>query len=136
MSVKRHTVEVNYEARQTLSAYVVVKPATTGNGVLLHDTATAYIKGITQDASIGGTGTAVLVAIGGTAKAQAGASVSSGSLLTVQTATGYVIEVTTSVLNTTSTVIPRTVGLANGKGSTNALIEVDFAPSNIRVVFA
>lgn len=133
MSQKRASTEISFAVSATLAAYVLVKPTGTRNQVGLWDTATALFAGISQEASSGGTGTAVLVAIGGSAKGQAGASVSSGALLTGQTATGYVIEASANTLNTTTTAIPRTIGWSNHAASTNGILEVFIAINNVRI---
>lgn len=97
-------------------------------------TSTSVLVGITaNDASA--TGQAVGVVLNGTAKCMCGASVSAGAILTAQTDTGKCIEAT-AVLNTTTTVIPRTIGVALQKGSTNSIIEVAIIPNNIRVAIA
>lgn len=123
----------------TIPAYRIVKNAATAavpRGVALWDTATAFIMGLSQEISSDATGGAAFVAVGGTAKANCGASVSAGALLTGLTATGEVVEVTAHVLNTTTTVVPRTVGQAMRSGSTAAAIEVYVSPNNLRVQFA
>lgn len=134
MSQKRGTNEVNFRnSGATIPAYRIVKPNGAGS-VALHDTATALIIGVSQEQS-GDSGTSVWVAINGTAKGQCGASVSSGALLTALTATGAIVEAT-HVLNTTTTVIPYSLGISLEAGSTNAVIEVTVAPNNVRVAFA
>ena len=107
---------------------------TAGNTVGVTFTSTSVIVGITtNDASA--TGQAVGVCLNGTAKCTCGASVSAGALLTAATDTGKCIDAT-SVLNTTTTVIPRTIGIALQTGSTNSVIEVAIIPNNVRVAIA
>lgn len=107
---------------------------TAANTVGVTFTATSVLVGITtNDASA--TGVAVGVVVDGTAKCSCGASVSAGAVLTGQTDTGKCIEAT-ALLNTTTTVIPRTIGVALGKGSTNSVIEVLVIPNNIRVAIS
>lgn len=123
----------------TIPAYRIAKAAggtTVARAVALWDTASAVIIGLTQEISSGATGGSVVVAIGGTAKGNCGASVSAAALLTGLTATGEVIEAGTQILNTTTTIVPRTVGVAMQNGATGSAIEVLVNPNNIRVQFA
>lgn len=135
MSQKRGTNEVNFRnSGATIPAYRVIKPSG-NNTVALWDTATAIMIGLSQEQcdSLG----AIQVAIGGTAKGQAGASVSAGALLTGLTATGEVIEcLAGSLLATTTTAIPRTIGVALQTGDTGAAIEVLIMPGPLRIAFA
>lgn len=111
-------------------AYRVVAPSAVGDHYAgVHETGTSLILGISQeDASA--TGQAWPIRIAGTSKAVCGASVSCGAILIPQTATGKVIEGTISA-NTTTTALPRSVGVALEKGSTNSVIEVLIAINNI-----
>lgn len=123
-SVTRAQTIVSFKSAATLPAYVVVKP-TTANHVGLWDTSTALIMGVTLDTSNnnGGSDSAVAIVVGGSAKVICGASVSTGALIAVQTATGYAIEAG-SLPNTTSATFPRLLGISLQAGSTNSVIEV------------
>lgn len=135
MSQKRGTNEVSFRnSGATIPAYRIVTPSG-NNTVALWNTQTAYMLGLSQEQS-GDSGTAILVAIGGTAKGQAGASVSAGALLTGLTATGEVIEAAANILNTTTTVIPRSIGLSLQTGDSGAAIEVLVSPGHVRIAFA
>ena len=139
MSQRNNPTLVNFNVNgATIPAYRIAKQASTSTvvrAVALWDTATAFIIGLTTEQS-GATNTAVQVAVGGTAKGQCGASVSAGSLLTGFTTTGEVVEAAANVLNTTTTVIPRTVGQAMQVGNSGSAIEVYVNPNNIRIQFA
>lgn len=122
---------VPFFANATLSAYRVVRYIGS-NTVGYVDTTTSHILGITTQDSQGGTGSSIAVAIAGTAKVACAASVSSGSLVTAQSATasGLIMEVGASQANTTSSAIPKILGIALAAGSTNSVIEVLIQPNN------
>lgn len=124
--------DINLKANSASSpAYRVVGVATTGDfyaGICI--TATSHILGISQeDAS--STGEAWKVRKYGTSKAACGASVSAGSILTFQTDTGKVI-LATITDNTTTSTVPKTVGIALQAGSTNSVIEISIEIVNLR----
>lgn len=134
MSQKRAQTVISMKAAATLAAYTVVG-ISAANTVALRDTSTSMIFGVTTDDSMDGTGSSVAVCIAGTAKVLCGASVSAGSVVTVQTATGYAIEA--AAVNTTTSAIPKLLGIALQAGSTNAVIEVALQINNIgKVAFA
>lgn len=100
------------------------------NQVDVWQTATSLMLGIAlNDASA--TNDAVAVALDGTARACCGASVSAGAILTAQTDTGKVIEATITD-NTTTSTVPRTIGVALQSGDTNSVIEVAIIVNNLR----
>lgn len=134
MSQTRAQTVISLKAASTLPAYVVVG-VSDANTVSLHATSTSMIFGVTTQASLDGTGTSIAVAIAGTAKVLAGASVSAGSIVTVQTATGYAVAA--AAVNTTTSAIPKILGIALNAGSTNGIIEVALQVNNIgKVAFA
>jgi len=127
---------VSFKASATLAAYVIVKPGTGANLVALHDTNTAQIIGVTQQASVGGANSSVLVALNGCAKVTAGASVSSGAILIPQTATGFAVEDGAGgYINTATALANFSLGLALDAGDTNSTIEVLLRPQQIRFDF-
>ncbi len=129
MSQQRATVVVSFKAAATLSAYRIVKPGTANNQVALWDTATALMIGISQQDSQGGAGSSIMVAIGGTARVQAGASISAGACVTGQTATGLAIADTTNgFIDTTSATVPYAIGVALENAETNSVCEVLVMP--------
>lgn len=125
----------SFKVAATVTANVIVKPGTAANQVAIWDTATAFMIGVSQQASSGGTGTSVAIALGGCAKLTAGASVSSGAAITGQTTTGYGIEDTSrGFIDTTSATVPYAIGIALDAGDTNSVFEVLIMPRNIRFV--
>lgn len=122
---------VSLKANATMSAYRIVK-LTAANTVGLHDTSTSLIFGVTVDDSQGGTNSAVKVAIDGTAKVACAASVSVGAIVTAQTTTGLLVEASGHTFtNTTTSLIPKVLGIAMASGSTNSVIEVLLQINNI-----
>lgn len=107
----------------------------TGNNEAgIHLTATSLILGVSQeDAS--STGQAWRIKKEGTTKITCGESISAGALVIPQTDTGKAMS-GTKLLNTTTTVIPRSGGIALKAGSTNAVIEVALAINNIRIAIS
>jgi hypothetical protein len=111
-------------------AYRVVAPGTSSAHAQVWVTATTLMLGVSmEDASA--TSDAWKIRIAGTAKAQCGASVSTGSILTAQTDTGKVIQATITD-NTTTSTVPRIIGVALESGSTNSVIEIQIAITNLR----
>jgi len=135
----RNCINFNVNAAATIPAYRVLKLAATSGvprGVALWDTATAAIAGISQEQSVGNTGTSIWTAISGTAKAQAGASVSASALLTALTATGEVVEATVPTFNTTTGNLPFLIGHALESGATGAAVEILINITPMRLVQA
>lgn len=126
-------VMYSFKAAATVSAYRIVKPGTAANQVATWDTATAVMLGISQQASVGGTGTSVLIAVYGAAKLMAGASISAGAVVTGQTATGLgIAETTNGFIDTTSATVPYNIGIALDAADTNSVFEVLMQPHAIR----
>lgn len=130
MSVSRVGPDITLKAADgSVTAYRVVTVSGV-NQVDVWQTATSLTLGVAQD-DASATNDAVGVRIYGTSKATCGESISSGSLLTVQTDTGKILN-GTKTYNTGTTAIPRTVGISLQAGSTNAVIEIVLFPDNIR----
>ena len=115
----------------SIPAYRVVFLAT-NNTVDLAETSTALGFGISAD-SVSNTGQAIPVILNGIAKAECGASVSAGSLLTWQTATGMVVESAVNGFTMSTTgLYAKTIGIALEKGvGTNAVISILVQPNFI-----
>jgi hypothetical protein len=127
-------VQVTFKVNDsTIPAYRIIAPAVGNNSVALWKTSTSLMFGVSQAESSGATGTTVLVAIAGCAKLTAGASVSAGSVITGQTATGMGIERTTNVMaSLTSAAFPFAIGLALDAADTNSTFEVLIQPQLFR----
>lgn len=116
----------------TISAYLLLKSGTSANSVALWDTTTAIMFGISAAQSAGGAGTSIAVAIGGCAKLTAGASVSSGALIT-GTTTGLGIEdASLGFFTTATTSAPFSIGISLDAASTNSTFEVLIMPRTAR----
>lgn len=116
----------------SIAAYRIVAAGTGKNVARLADTSTCFLIGVSAN-DISATGQALSVVLNGTAKCMCGASVSSGALLSFQTDTGKCIEALASAYNhTTTTIIPRTIGVALQAGSTNSVIEILVNPNNVK----
>ena len=127
------TFRVNDAA--TIPAYRLLAPAAGNNSVALWVTATSFMFAVSQDASGGATGTSVLAAISGCAKLMGGASVSSGALVTGQTATGLGIEASQrGFIDTTAATVPYAIGIALDAADTNSVFEVLVQPQFIRAL--
>lgn len=129
------TFRVNDSA--TIAAFRLLTPAAGGNSVALWATATQFMFAVSQDASGGATGTSVLAAIGGCAKLQAGASISAGSIVTGQTATGMGVASALDQLNLaslTSGSVPFAIGVAMDAADTNSVFEVLIQPRLFRTI--
>jgi Uncharacterized conserved protein (DUF2190) len=102
-----------------LSAYTVVK-LSAANTVAVYDTTTAKAIGVTQQASQGGAGSSVQVALFGCCKVTAGASVTAGDVV-MANSTGAAItrDTTTSIA----------IGYAIDAGDTNSTIEIFLNPN-------
>lgn len=129
----------SFRASASIPAFVVVAPAATNAAVEVatHATATVMIVGVSLHAA--STGGAISVAIGGTARVSANASISAGALLGVLTATGFVIEASSTfgllAASLTNATINRTLGLALSNASTNGTVQVLLNPNNSRIAF-
>lgn len=133
MSQSRTSVYASFIAGDTLSAQRIVA-MTASNTVNVPQTITNALIGITQDAV--DSGSAANVVIRGSAKCICNSSISTGALVTAVTATGYATAASHS-WNTTTSVVPKLIGYAVHKGSTNSIIEIMVEPSNInKVAFA
>lgn len=124
----------SFRAAATLSAYRVVSPDTAGSEshvrLIQIPTQTSLILGISQASAT--TDLAVDVVGLGYSKVAAGASVSAGAILTFVTSTGYVIE-GTAQYDTTTTAVPRQIGIALGTGiATDAILEAFVMPVLVR----
>lgn len=108
-------------AAATLSAYRVVSLSGL-NTVALYTTSTSLIFGVSATDTIAAS-TSVAIVVGGPALVACGASVSAGAVVAVQTATGLIVEAL-HISTSTSSAIPKLVGVAMQAGSTNAVIEV------------
>lgn len=140
----------SFQVGATVSAYHVVgfDTVTASDGhvrVIQWFSETAHILGIAQDYAdtTSAQFQAVPVASFGFAKVAAGASVSAGAILTVQTTTAYGIEsglggtFNTGAFSTVGSVIPKTIGVALEKASlTDAVIELFVQIRNERVRIA
>ena len=144
----------SFRVAATVSAYRVVSFDTTLSGdfnyvrVIQVPTETAHILGIAQD--LADTTAAqfnhVPVDSFGYSKVAAGASVSTGAILTVVTTTGFAIEATalgntgapvTTTFSTAGSIRVKEVGIALEKGSlTNAVMECYVNISNMRLRIA
>lgn len=121
-------------AAATVSAYRVVSPDTALSDQFIRPiqfpTLTSMILGVAQDSAT--TDQALPVDAFGFSKAAAGASVSAGAILAPVTVTGYVIE-GTAQYDTTTTAVPRNIGIALQIGSlTDAAMEVFLAIDLVR----
>lgn len=138
-AVERGTVKINFAVNyaSTIPAYRIVKNASTANvpgAVGLWDTSTARMIGLSCDNSGGATGTAIQVAILGSAYGDAGASVSAGSLLTGLTATGQVVEVGAALMDVvTAGSSIAFIGQAMGTADTNSSVEVYLNIGNLQL---
>jgi len=130
MSQYRDIPDITLKANSGSSPAYRVVTVSGANTADIWKTATSLILGVSmEDASA--TGEAWKIRIAGTAKVACGASVSAGALVTPMTGTGKITEAT-KTYNTTTTVVPRSLGIALEAGSTNSVIEVLIMPNNIR----
>lgn len=119
-------------ANASVTAYRVVT-VIAGNTIDVFDTTTSKILGVSiQNAAAAGS--AVGVTINGTARVTCNSTINAGAVVAPVAGTGK-IAAETALFNTTTTVIPRTLGIALESGTTNAVIEVAIIPNNIRVQF-
>lgn len=120
-------IQDSYRATQSIGVHLVaaIAATTTSFEVELADTSTSQPVGITQDVS--STNSSVNITSFGRSKAVAGASVSAGSILGWQTATGKVVAIT----NNTSTSLIPSIGKALQSGSSDSTIDILVLPGLI-----
>lgn len=129
----------SFRASASIPAFVVVTPAATNAAVevALWATALANILGASKHAASTGGGLAIV--IGGSARVLAGASISAGALLSVQTATGFAVEMTANntglAASLTATVIPKQLGLALSNATASGTVQVLLGINNVRLQF-
>lgn len=117
-----------FAADGSVSAYQILT-VSGANQVDTWQTNSALILGVAENnASV--TNDAISVVINGVAKVRCGASVSAGGILTGQTETGKCVAATITD-NTTTSVVPKILGIALEAGSTNAVIAVALGIINI-----
>lgn len=120
----------SFRANESVGAFLVVafNPSSTADKFRceLADTSTSLQIGISQHAA--STDGAIDIISVGFTRAQCGASVSAGAILTWQTATGKVIEAGTQ---NTATAIIRTVGISLKAGSTDSVIQIFALPTYV-----
>lgn len=127
MSQDLSGIDRSFIAGDTLTAYRVVALATTtANTVNYWDTTTAVPIGATL--SKADSGTAVPVRLFGTAKLIAANSITTGTLLMAQTATGAVLTATATLGTTTARSV---IGIAVEPSDTNSAVEVVLMPQFI-----
>jgi len=110
---------LSFKAAATLSAYQIVKHNGTDNAVAAYDTTTAQALGVTQQASQGGAGSSVMVALLGCCKVVAGAAVTAGAVVMANNA-GQAI--------TRDTTTAKAIGIALDTGETGSVIEILLTP--------
>jgi len=119
----------SFRSNESVAAFRVVSVGTLSTAqstlIELAETSTAIGIGIIQDA-VSSAGAANVITLG-ESRASCGASVSAGSILTWQTATGQVIEAIASA----SSVTARLIGQALFAGSTNSVIKIIVNPQLI-----
>ena len=128
MSQARAQVKASFIANATLSAYRIVA-ITAANTVGYATTTTSLMFGVTEDASEGGTGSAVSVIIGGTAKVQLNDSITTAGRITAG-ANGLGLPLTQPQLINSTTASGFGIGMAleTVAPGTNAVIEVLVIP--------
>lgn len=134
MSQFSNQIVKSFIANQSITAYTVVtRAATSTYSVAPWNTITAQIIGIAQNN--GSTGDAIEVCFGGTSKVYCAASISTGAIVGPNTVTANLTGGIGSVIERVSlftvTASNKTVGVALEAGSTNSLIEVLIAISNV-----
>lgn len=112
----------------SVPAYRIVGVDANGKADIPNTTTTALLGVTNNDASA--TNQAVGVIISGTAKCKCGASVGAGEVVGCQTSTGKCIEIT-DVAVTTTTAVPKAIGISLQAGSTNSVIEITVQPNNL-----
>lgn len=109
---------LSFKAAATLTAYTVVK-VSGDNTVAAYDTTTAQAFGVAQQASQGGAGSSVMVALLGCCKVTAGAAVAAGAIVMANNA-GQAI--------TRDTTTSKALGIALDTGETGSTIEILLQP--------
>lgn len=122
----------SFHADSTIAAYRVVRATGVAMQVALHNTTTAHILGVTINDSQGGSDSSIAVATAGIVKCACASSVSAGSIVTAQSATASgLIEMAGNTVNSTTTsAVPKLLGIALQSGSTNSVIAVALNISN------
>lgn len=117
----------SFRAGDTLSAYRVVQADTaTCNTVVMWATSTSRAIGVT--AAYADSGSAIPVILNGTARCQAVDTITVGTVLQVQTATGLVQTATVLTPATGAANHVRIVGVAAESVSTGGVVEVILQP--------
>ena len=133
MSQVRNQSIISMKAFNTsMPAYRILTMGTaTANKVMVWDTSTCLIVGASaSESSV--TNAAVNVVIGGTCKLTAGENISTGALITPQTATGKAMHAV-NVFATATTQVPRVFGIALEGISTGANGEVLIMINNVLI---
>ncbi len=125
----------SFKAGATISAYRLVGPHTTTaeRTVAQWATATSIILGVSTDDY--NSDAAAAIVVGGSAKAQCGASVTMWTPATGQTDTGKIIDSSSLAATAASLVIPFLAGVPLENGSTDGIVELLVRPSNVRFDF-
>lgn len=110
---------LSFKAAATLSAYTVVKVGSADNTVAAYDTTTAQAFGVTQQASQGGAGSSVMVALLGCCKVTAGAAVTVGAVVMANNAGQAIARDTTTA---------KALGIALEAGETGSALEILLTP--------
>lgn len=129
MSQDTYGLDKTFLAGDTLAAYRVVMQNGTDNTVDLWNTSTSRFIGVTTQKA--DSGAAIAVRLYGTAKCQAVDTMTAGTVLAVQTATGLVQTATVVVPATAAGSHVRILGLANESVATGGVLEVILQPVQI-----
>lgn len=125
MSQQTAGIRFSYDAGESITAYRVVALNTAGSAVVMWDTSSTQLLGVSAD--FADSGGACQIIIGGTAKLQCVLSVSAGAIVGPSTdSNGQIVERS----NNTTTSYAKNIGIALTAGSTNSVIEVLLMPSN------
>jgi len=133
MSQVRSQITIPVKSFNTSApAYRILTPATgTANAVKVWDTSTCLMVGASvNEASV--TGAAIEMAIAGTCKVMAGENLSTGALITAQTATGKAMHAVNEFV-TATTQVPRVFGVVMHGASTGSLAEVLIGINNVLI---
>ena len=112
-------------ASGSVPAFRIASVNSSGQCAIAVSTTSVQIGVTNNDAS--STGEAVGIIINGTGKVACGASVAAGVVVGMQTDTGKVIDVLDTA-DTTTTAVPRAIGVSLQAGSTNSIIEITIQP--------
>lgn len=134
MSQERGQKVLSFLAGEAIAANcgVAIHVGAAANTVNLPGTTTSVLLGISQDTAASGGSLPVITE--GSAKLILDSVVSAGNLVALNT-NGHGTAAT-QLLNTTTTTVPRTIGIALESGVTNGVIEVYISRGNQKVVFA